>query len=139
MAQTIARRAFLATCAAVPFAGACARMTYVSGRLDGGRVVVTKAALGDDGFAMVDVPTLNFPIYVHRHGEDDYSAVLTRCMHRGCTVEPTAGRLVCPCHGSEYTASGAVLKGPTERALTAYPVTTDAEHIYIHDAVRERR
>ena len=139
--SAITRRGFffVAACATVPFAGACARMSYVQGRLDGGRVVVAKADLGTESFALVDVPGLNFPVYVHRHGADEYTAVLTRCMHRGCTVEPTDGRLVCPCHGSEYTAAGAVLKGPTQRPLITYPVTTDAEHIYIDGAVGAAR
>jgi len=129
--SALTRRGFVAACAAVPFAGACARMSYVQGRIDGGRIVVAKSDLGAGSFALVDVPGLNFPIYVHLHGAEEYTAVLTRCMHRGCTVEPTDGRLVCPCHGSEYTAAGAVLKGPTARPLITYQVTTDAEHIYI--------
>lgn len=132
MTHALQRRDFLALCAAVPFAGACARMSYVNGRLDGDRVVIAQADLGVENFALVDVPGLNFPVYVHRHAPDDYTAVLTRCMHRGCTVEPTEGRLVCPCHGSEYTAKGEILKGPTQRPLTNYPVTADMEWIQIH-------
>jgi Rieske Fe-S protein len=138
MRPTIHRRTFLAACAAIPFAGACARMTFVSGQLEGGRIVVAKADLADEPFALVEVPGHDFPLYVHRHGPDEYSAVLTRCMHRGCTVEPEGGRLVCPCHGSEYTSLGEVLKGPTQRPLIRFAVTTDAERIYIHDAARAR-
>jgi cytochrome b6-f complex iron-sulfur subunit len=130
--SNVSRRGFVAACAAVPLA-ACARMSYVSATVDGDRLAVSRAVVNLTGFALVDAPGLEFPIYVHRHAEHDYSAVLTRCMHRGCTVEPTAGRLVCPCHGSEYTAVGAVLKGPTELPLIRYHVTTDAERIFIHE------
>lgn len=133
------RRTFLAVCAAVPFAGACTRYTVVTGRLDGGRVVVARAALADEPFAMVDVPALNFPIYVHRQGPDAYTAVLTRCTHRGCAVEPEGGKLVCPCHGSEYTTAGALLRGPAQRDLTPFPVQTDAENVYVLDVVRVGR
>lgn len=136
MRPTIHRRAFLAACAAVPFAGACARLTFVSGRLDADRVVVARSELANEPFALIEVPTLDFPVYLHRQGVDDYSAVLTRCGHRGCTVEPEGGRLVCPCHGSEYTHLGAILKGPTERPLIRFEVATDAEHIYILDVAR---
>jgi len=52
-------------------------------------------------------------------------------MHRGCQVEPVADRLVCPCHGSEYTRAGAVLKGPTQRPLRRFPVTVEADAIVI--------
>ena len=136
MRPTIHRRAFLAACAAVPFAGACARLTFVSGRLDADRIVVAKSDLANENSALVEVPAFDFPIYVHRQGVDAYSAVLTRCGHRGCTVEPAGERLVCPCHGSEYTPVGAILKGPTERPLMRFEVATDAEYVYILDAAR---
>jgi Rieske Fe-S protein len=108
-------------------------MNFVNGRLDGARMIVDKSAFAAVPFALVESPSLEFPIYVHRHGNDEYSAVLTRCMHRGCTVEPAGGRLVCPCHGSEYSAVGAILKGPTELPLIRFTVSTDASHIFIHD------
>ena len=136
MRPTIHRRAFLVACAAVPFAGACARLSFVSGRLDADRIVVAKSDLAAEQYALVEVPLLDFPIYLHRQGVDAYSAVLTRCGHRGCTVEPEGGRLVCPCHGSEYTHLGAILKGPTERPLIRFEVATDSEYIYILDVAR---
>jgi cytochrome b6-f complex iron-sulfur subunit len=52
-------------------------------------------------------------------------------MHRGCQVEPAAEHLVCPCHGSEYTNTGEVLKGPTQRPLRRIPVSVVGESIVI--------
>jgi cytochrome b6-f complex iron-sulfur subunit len=46
-------------------------------------------------------------------------------------VEPAAEHLVCPCHGSEYSNEGEVLKGPTQRPLRRLPVTLDADRILI--------
>ena len=46
-------------------------------------------------------------------------------------AQPADTSLVCPCHGSEYTFAGAILKGPTERPLLRYRVTTDQEFVYI--------
>lgn len=126
------RRTFLAVCAIAPIAGACARMSYVPGLLAAdGRVLVGRAEFATQPFALVDAPGLEFPVYVHQHSADEFSAVLTRCMHRGCMVEPGEGKLVCPCHGSEYTHVGAVLKGPTQAPLVRFPVTADAESVYI--------
>jgi cytochrome b6-f complex iron-sulfur subunit len=130
--NSISRRGFVAACAAVPLA-ACARMTYVSATVDGNRFAVNRATVDLTGFALVDAPGLEFPIYVHRQSASEYSAVLTRCMHRGCTVEPSAGRLICPCHGSEYTTVGHILKGPTELPLIRYHVSADADTLFIHD------
>ena len=47
-------------------------------------------------------------------------------------MEPAADKLVCPCHGSEYTFAGGVLQGPTERPLSRYRVTVEADAVYIH-------
>lgn len=127
------RRAFVLACGVSPLIAACARMSYVPGRLEGGRVSVSLAALAGKPFALVDVPSLDFPIYLHRTATqpDAFTAVLTRCMHRGCTVEPDQGRLVCPCHGSEYTSAGAVLKGPTQEPLIRFSVRVDAQDVHI--------
>lgn len=127
------RRAFLATCGAATLAAACARFPYVTGQLDAGALVVSRGEVAGRGGVLVEHASLAFPIYVHHAGGDQFSAVLTRCMHRGCTVEPADGQLVCPCHGSEYTHAGAILKGPTELPLHAFPVRVDAERVYILD------
>jgi Rieske Fe-S protein len=45
------------------------------------------------------------------------------CTHQGCTVAASGTELVCPCHGSRYSATtGAVLQGPASRALPQVPV-----------------
>jgi len=125
------RRSFVVACSMVPFAGACVRYHFVPGVVDAGRLVVPRAAFAGHRYALVESPALEFPVFVHEAAPGEFTAVLTRCMHRGCTVEPADDRLVCPCHGSEYTNSGEVLKGPTERALIRFVVETDAERLYI--------
>lgn len=110
---------------------ACAPFYYAGGSLEGGRLVVSLADFGAGPFALVDAPNLPMPIYLYRHENGSFTAVLTRCMHRGCQVEPTAGHLVCPCHGSEYDNAGAILKGPTQFPLIRFPVETLDDQIYI--------
>ena len=40
------------------------------------------------------------------------------CTHLGCKInQATNGKLVCPCHGSEYDLNGQVLKGPAYKSL----------------------
>ena len=47
------------------------------------------------------------------------------CTHQGCTVndDSAASGFKCPCHGSEYSISGAVTQGPAPSALTKFTVT----------------
>lgn len=112
-------------------AGACAKFQYVGSGLENGRLVVSLAEFGAGPFALVDAPNLPMPIYLYRHADGRFTAVLTRCMHRGCQVEPTGGHLVCPCHGSEYTNAGGILKGPTQSPLIRFPVETLDGNLYI--------
>jgi cytochrome b6-f complex iron-sulfur subunit len=109
-----------------------ARTRYVGMTRMGDRIAVSRAEMIEGSGALVEVPGIKLPLYLHSHGGDRFSAVSTRCMHRGCEVEPAADRLACPCHGSQYTLEGAVLKGPTERPLAKYRVSADPTTIYIH-------
>lgn len=116
--------------AALPLSG-CLGFYYVNSTVSGNRVLVPRRELGEGRFALVDVPRYALPLLLVRDERGGYTAVSTRCMHRGCQVEPAADRLVCPCHGSEYTHAGAVLKGPTRRPLQAFPVTVEGEALAI--------
>lgn len=109
----------------------CIGFQYVNSSLSGNRLVILKSDFGSGRFALVDAPGLALPLYVYRLDDGGYSAVSTRCMHRGCQVEPVAEHLVCPCHGSEYSNIGEVLKGPTLEPLRTLPVVSDLDRIII--------
>lgn len=111
---------------------ACGGARYVTASRIGGQLVLPLEELEPGGNALIEPPDGDLPIYIRRLGDGKYSAVLTRCMHKGCQVEPASDRFVCPCHGSEYSFEGAVLKGPTELPLVRYRVTSDQSRIYIH-------
>ena len=71
------------------------------------------------------------PVYVLRaddaHGKAVFNAVSPICTHRGCTVEAQGAVLVCPCHGSTYSRTGTVLRGPADRPLRTYQTITGAD------------
>jgi cytochrome b6-f complex iron-sulfur subunit len=120
----------LASGLTLPLAG-CLGFHYVNTSVAGDQLVIRFEDLGDRRFALVDAPGLLLPLYVYRKDDGEFSAVSTRCMHRGCQVEPAADHLVCPCHGSEYTNTGDVLKGPTQRPLRSLPVRREDDRILI--------
>lgn len=109
----------------------CIGFHYVNTTMSGNRLIVRKSELGSRRFALVDAPGLQLPLYLYRLDDGGFSAVSTRCMHRGCQVEPAAEHLICPCHGSEYTNTGEIVKGPTQRPLRRMPVTVSGENIVI--------
>lgn len=111
--------------------GGCAGLVYITPTVEGERLVVEQAALAEHRFVLVQHPYDDRPIYLHRYEDGAFTAVSTRCAHQGCQVEPAGDRLACPCHGSEYTLDGVVVKSPAERNLQQFEVTTDAQRIYI--------
>ena len=68
--------------------------------------------------------------------KDNKLRILTaHCTHLGCKINKTEnGRLVCPCHGSEYDHSGKVLKGPAYKNLDEVPfnITSDGTQLEIN-------
>lgn len=51
------------------------------------------------------------PAVLYRNGAE-FRAYSLRCTHLGCYLELSGDGFLCPCHGSEFSASGVVLKGP---------------------------
>jgi len=66
-------------------------------------------------------------VLVFRLSSTEYGALSAICTHEQCTVSSFDGsRLTCPCHGSRFSTTGAVLNGPATAALRRYPATFDA-------------
>jgi Rieske Fe-S protein len=57
-------------------------------------------------------------------GADAILALAAICTHLGCTVQPSAGLLQCPCHGSQFDLEGHVLHGPALDSLIRYVVAS---------------
>ena len=73
---------------------------------------IRKSRVPDDGALIFGQKK----IAVIRENEDIYALNLT-CTHLGCTVNATSKGFICPCHGSMFTASGDVVKGPANQPL----------------------
>jgi Rieske Fe-S protein len=67
------------------------------------------------------------------HGETGFSALSLVCPHLGCTVEQTTAGFTCPCHGSTFASSGAMLSGPAGAALRSLQIEQTPEgHLVIY-------
>ena len=85
-------------------------------------------------FVLVKTANMEFPICLYKTGNDQYSASLLHCTHKGCELNVGGGIYTCPCHGSEFSIRGKVLEGPADRDLMTFKTETDNEHIYILQA-----
>ena len=109
----------------------CIGFHYVTASVDGNRLAIRADDFARNPFVLVDRHDDTLPLYVYRATDGSYTAVSTRCMHLGCQVEPVAGHLVCPCHGSEYTNDGQILKGPTPLPLQRFPARLVGDRVII--------
>lgn len=141
------RKQFLKTCGValvgLPFASAlltsCQSIYYASNNIINNRIViplsefkiVKNSSTAYRDFVMVKTTTQDFPICLYKTDENQYSASLMKCTHRGCELNVGGGIYSCPCHGSEFDTKGNVLEGPADQDLKTFKTTIDNENIYI--------
>jgi len=72
-------------------------------------------------------------VVVTQPSKGDFKAFTAVCTHQGCVVgEVTGKKIVCPCHGSEYSiADGSVLRGPASSPLQAKQVSVKGGEISV--------
>jgi len=73
-----------------------------------------------------------YSIAVRRKEDNTYSALLLKCTHQDNQLTAATNGYTCSLHGSAFAADGRVTKGPAERPLKEYQVTTDATNLIIH-------
>ncbi len=97
---------------------------------DGG---TTSAATCSGTYTDVGAPStyaLNTPKYVSAinmfvvKDAGGYYALTAKCPHQGVTINSATTSFHCPAHGADFTLTGAVIDGPTSRALQAYAMCT---------------
>ena len=91
----------------------------------GGTLTVTLSAfpalVNIGGIAAVGSLGLK-PVAVVRTGASGYTALSRVCTHAGCDVNIAGGGFSCPCHGSQFDATGQATNGPAENALQRFNV-----------------
>ena len=121
-----------ATCAGLGLAASgCLPFQYAASAVTPEGLTVRKAEFESRRFVLLEAPDGRYPIYLYRSDDGTFSAVSTRCTHRGCPVEPADDHLVCPCHGSAYTNLGVVIQGPADRPLEGFAVRETQDAIVI--------
>jgi Rieske Fe-S protein len=98
-------------------------LSTMTGTVANGAVTVAVGAgspLGTvGGMALVTSSAGNF--LVTRTAQDTFVCVTANCTHQACTVSNVSGQsYVCPCHGSEFDASGRVIIGPAVAPLAQH-------------------
>ncbi len=86
--------------------------------------------------ATADVPVGGATIFaeqavvVTQATEGEFAAFSSVCPHQNCNVGSVEGaEIICPCHGSRFDLTGAVLTGPAESGLAPRTVTVDGDQL----------
>ena len=117
----------------------CSTTRYTSGTIgkDGITVSAEEFKLNKKGkggyrpYIIVRNESLQYPIYVYRFGETEYSAVWMRCTHQGAELQASGDQLQCSAHGSEFNNKGKVTGGPADKDLRSFPVTVNNNELFI--------
>lgn len=142
------RKEFIKTCGIACLGGSalsvflqsCASVNYFAqSSLADNKIILPKSEFvkTQDGktsqrkYVLVKTEKFGFPICVYVTGEEQYTALLMECTHKGCELQPHGDFLTCPCHGSEFNNKGVVQNPPAEENLRTFKTSTDHENIYI--------
>jgi cytochrome b6-f complex iron-sulfur subunit len=102
------------------------QLTQISGTVVNRTLTITVDASSPlatvGGAAIVSVST---GVYLlARTAQNAVTTVTAACTHADCAVSGFANNVyVCPCHGSQFSTSGAVVQGPAPVGLRQYPTT----------------
>lgn len=115
---------------------ACHATRYLSGTLSKDGLTIHKKDFRKGknkyhSFVIIRHEALQYPVYVYRFGDDQYSAVWMRCTHQGTELQASGDFLQCPAHGSEFNNRGQVTNGPADDNLRSFPVTIINDALFI--------
>ncbi|MCX7546603.1 Rieske (2Fe-2S) protein [Xanthomarina sp. F1114] len=141
------RKKFIKTCGiafvGLPFASAlltsCESIYYATNSIQNNKIIVPlsefeipkKNSTAYRNFVMVKTSNQDFPICLYKTGENQYTASLMKCTHRGCELNVGGGIYSCPCHGSEFDTKGGLLEGPADQDLKTFKTLIKNENIHI--------
>ena len=69
---------------------------------------------------------------VVRVTQDTFNAMTAICTHEACTIDEFGSSMFqCPCHGSQYSTTGSVVRGPAAQSLRRFNTTFAANVLTI--------
>ena len=123
-----------------PVLSACQSTYYATGTVESNGLSVPKSEFSylkkdqqmTRQYIIVTSDQLEFPIYLYRFSDNEYSALWMKCTHQGNELRASGDHLHCSAHGSEFNNKGVVAQGPAEKNLRSFKVISDNEKIFIN-------
>lgn len=117
----------------------CSATHLIAGKISNDGVMISKTdfIFNQKGtpayrsFIIVRNDTLQYPIYVYRFSDQEYSALWMRCTHQGTELQASGDSLQCPAHGSAFNNKGIATNGPADSSLRSFPIKISNSEIFI--------
>lgn len=91
-----------------------------------------------DQYPPGSVTVLNNAEAVLIHSATGFKGLSLICPHLGCIVEMVPSGFACPCHGSRFSADGALQHGPASKPMKNLKVSTDQQgHLILQNSPTE--
>ncbi len=76
--------------------------------------------------------------FIFAHHPTGVLALSNECTHQKCTVDylPERQVIFCPCHGAQFSTTGAVLAGPAPRPLERFATTVQDGQVVVDTTQR---
>lgn len=90
---------------------------------------INQTNLKNNIFPFIKSKKVNFSgDYIVINSGENPTVLLARCTHLGCKIRDFQnGKLICPCHGSEYDLTGTPVKGPAYKSLEKIEAKVSAD------------
>ena len=137
------RKEFIKTCGYAclsatvftPLLQGCVSTKSITALIEGENLHVPMSSFEKDGnflkYLVVNNSKLQYPIYVFRFSENEYTALYMQCSHQGNEVTAYGEKLVCSAHGSEFDNKGNVTNGPASSPLRSFQTKIKNQNILI--------
>jgi cytochrome b6-f complex iron-sulfur subunit len=125
---------FLASCS-LPTQPQGANLPTTTGTLNGNKLTVdisSGSPLVQNGFAIVHYS--GGSVLIAHTADGSYHAMTSICTHAGCLIDQynsSSKEFVCACHGSRFSATGAVTNGPASSPLKQYATSVNGNQLII--------
>jgi Rieske Fe-S protein len=122
-----------------PIMSGCQSTYYTAGVVEPNGISVLKSEFTyvkkdqpvQRAYIIVRNTAMEFPIYLYKFSDEQYSAVLMKCSHQGNELSASGDHLHCSAHGSEFNNKGIVAQGPAEENLRTFKVTPTGDKLFI--------
>lgn len=86
-----------------------------------GEIIIEKSKLKNTGDNLIlNIKNFHSKIILIKSGDNAFKALSLMCSHKGCELVAYKNFFECPCHGSEFSIDGEVLKGPASKSLVRF-------------------